>query len=216
MIKALAIKELREALGLLALGVVGIAYMTLSLIGMAILPGSYAEKPYFPFAADAHALMQTVILGAFSLLLGFRQTAWELHNSTFCFILHRPLARRIVFVVKLAVGMMLVVLLNTLFVAVYGWWSATPATHPTPFFWSMTLPAWKTGFTMVLVYLGAFLSGLRPGNWFGSRLAPAAAGILAAGFASSIPWWWLSVVVWLSGIVVLLIGIFYYCQQRDF
>ena len=216
MLKALAIKELRESLGIVALAVLALGYVILGLIGVTMLPWQSAGQPYFPFSADAHSFSQAVVLGAFILLLGLRQTAWELHNGTFYYLLHRPLPRWVVFAVKLVVGTALVLVVNALFVGIYGWWAATPGTHPTPFFWSMTLPAWKLGLAMVPVYLGAFFSGLRPGQWFGSRLAPAVTGI-AAGFAvTGMPWWWLSAIIGIAAVSLMLVGIFYYTRVRDY
>jgi hypothetical protein len=40
----------------------------------------------------------------------------------------------------------------------------------------MTEPAWRLWIAMPTIYLGAFLSGLRPASWFASRLLPAFAG----------------------------------------
>ncbi|TWU23585.1 hypothetical protein [Bythopirellula polymerisocia] len=216
MLKALAIKELRESLGIVALAALGLGYVFLDLIGVAMMPWTYAGQTYFPFSAGAQVFSQALCLGAFALLLGFRQTAWELHNGTFYFMLHRPLPRRIVIIVKLMVGTILVLLLNALFVGIYGWWAATPGTQPTPFFWSMTLPAWKLGLAIIPVYLGAFLSGMRPGQWFGSRLAPALTGI-AAGYAVYVmPWWWLSSIIWVASVVFFTVSIFYYSSERDY
>ena len=42
----------------------------------------------------------------------------------------------------------------------------------------MTAWAWQLWLCMPLVYLGAFLSGIRPARWFGTRLMP----LVAAGF----------------------------------
>ncbi len=45
----------------------------------------------------------------------------------------------------------------------------------------MTESAWRFCFGMPLLYLGAFLSGLRPARWYGTRLLPlVGAGAFAA------------------------------------
>ena len=67
-----------------------------------------------------------------------------------------------------------------------------------------------------IVYLGAFLSGMRPGRWFGTRLAPLAGAILWASFANLMPLWWLFVPLALLGYVCGLASIAYYAETRDF
>jgi len=131
MLKALAIKELRESLGIVALAVLGLGYVLLGLIGVAVLPWQYAQQPYFPFSAGAYHSGLMFCLAALAVLLGFRQTAWELHNNTFAFLLHKPLPRGIVFAVKLVLGAILLLVINALFIGVYGWWAATPGNQST-------------------------------------------------------------------------------------
>jgi hypothetical protein len=64
--------------------------------------------------------------------------------------------------------------------------------------------------------LGAFLSGIRPARWFGTRLMPLA----AAGFATFLivmsPWWWLTAAALAFCASILVVSIFYYAQQRDY
>lgn len=211
MIKSLAIKELRELLGLVALAAVGLGLVAIEVTGMG--PG---QPMYFPFSSGSHQSGQAMCMGALALLLGFRQTAWELHNGTFYYLLHRPLPRRTVLAVKLAVGALCLVAVNAAFVGIFGWWAATPQTHPTPFFWSMTLPAWNVGLAMLPVYLGAFLSGIRAGRWFGSRLLPAVAGILVTAAAMLLPWLTLGALLALATSAVFVVCIFYYGQVRDY
>jgi hypothetical protein len=56
----------------------------------------------------------------------------------------------------------------------------------------MTAGSWATWLAMTVVYLGAFLSGIRPAAWFGTRLAPLVA---AAGLAMIFSYCWLPVAV---------------------
>ena len=56
-----------------------------------------------------------------------------------------------------------------------------PGKHASPFFWWMTATAWEAWGVIAIVYLAAFLAGIRPARWFGTRLLPlAAGGVLAA------------------------------------
>jgi hypothetical protein len=55
----------------------------------------------------------------------------------------------------------------------------------------MTEPAWRMALLMPLLYLGAFLSGLRPARWFGTRLLPLVAAVTVLSLLGGVlPWWW--------------------------
>jgi hypothetical protein len=84
-------------------------------------------------------------------------------------------------------------------VLIYALWAATPGHHASPFEWSMTAPEFGVVPKMPLVYLGAFLSGIRPGRWYGSRFLPLAAGGTAVVLLQV-----LSLVVGLPGLALLL------------
>ena len=116
--------------------------------------------------------------------------SWRLHwvcdkrlgesvAGTYPFLFHRPARRRWLIGMKLLVGMSVYLVCGPLAILVYGVWAATPGTHAGPFEWSMTVPYWLIWFGMTLLYLGAFLTGLRPGRWYGSRLLPLAATVPA-------------------------------------
>src|SRR5437867_2133155 len=61
-----------------------------------------------------------------------------------------------------------------------AWWAVTPGHHPSPFLWSMTDQTFRLILATPLLYLGAFLSGLRPARWWGTRLLPLACAYVAA------------------------------------
>ena len=112
------------------------------------------------------------------LLVAFRQTSWESSRDYFLFLLHRPVPRWAVFASKLAVGAVASALCVVAPIVVLGLWAAAPGTHPSPFRWSMTTQTWCLTAGMMLPYFGAFLSGLRPGRWVGTKLLPLIASIL--------------------------------------
>ena len=149
-------------------------------------------------------------------MLGFRQTAWELSHGTYFFLLHRPVSRRMVFGCKLFVGALIVMLVTGLLLVLYCWWAATPGNFSAPFFWSMTVPAWQQWLSLPPIYFGAFLAGIRPGHWFGSRLVPLATGILAASLANAAPLVWLGVLLSAVVSVLFVIAIFKYVETRDY
>jgi hypothetical protein len=119
--------------------------------------------------------------------------------------------------VKLYVGMALCLVCAAAAILAYACWAATPGTHASPFEWSMTAPTWEVWITMPIVYLGAFLSGIRPARWVGSRLAPlVAAGVLAVLIVKFSRW----PVVGFGSIallsIVLASSIFFVVRTRDF
>jgi len=100
-------------------------------------------------------------------------------------VLHRPVSRRSIYLTKLITGLIAYLLCGAAPILLYAFWAATAGTHASPFDWSMTLSVWSTWLATITVYFGAFLAGIRPAAWIGTRLAPlaAAGGILAVNEA---------------------------------
>jgi hypothetical protein len=66
-----------------------------------------------------------------------------------------------------------------------------------------------------VAYLGAFLTGLRPALWRGTRLLPLLAGVGVVLLASQLNWQAaLALSVLIS--VVMVIGVDYVAAERDF
>ena len=175
--KALALKELREAALLAVLALVAYLYATLVLMGAPLLPGSSYGRAEIPFLGSTFYLVYAVVAALFAVALGMRQTLGEALGGTYQFLLTRPAGRTALYA-KLAVGTGLYFAISALPILLYAAWAATPGTHASPFAWSMTLPAWMLWLGMSLLYAGAFLSGLRPARWFGTRLLPLAGSVL--------------------------------------
>ncbi len=209
MLKALVRKELRELLPLALLGVALELYLTCTATGMRL--GFFEERGWgpIPFVSDSTTQLFFYVSGGLAFALGIFQTMFESSRGTFQFLLHRPLTRNAIFGTKLLVGATLCLAVALLPIAAFGLWAATPGTHSSPFSWSMTAWAWLLGVQMLLVYLGAFLSGLRPGRWFGSRFLPLA-GAVAAVFVlrSIVDWPWTSLFASLAleaGLVLVIL-----------
>jgi hypothetical protein len=85
--------------------------------------------------------------------------------------------------------------LGAAMILAYALWAATPGTHASPFYWSMTKPAWQVWFALPAVYMAAFVCGVRPARWYGSRLLP----LVGCGFIAFVlvvqPWLWIAAVV---------------------
>lgn len=231
MIRALAIKELREIGWIVAIGfaaymvVVGAIVSTTVETGLVNLPGlqwfiwQVLQLDYYrslPFVRGEYEGAFVMISLVLAVTLGFRQTVGESLGGTFNFLLHRPLLRRTLFLTKLGVGFGLLWLASAVPILLLAWWAATPGSHPSPFEWSMTYPIWKMWAAMPLVYLGAFLSGIRPASWWGTRLIPLVAIAVPAVVVSIAPLWLISALLTVVSVLLLAITILWVGQTRDF
>lgn len=232
MLKALVWKELREQLPIVVVTLLVQALLVALAVGVDLgglsnlLGVSGSRRTEIPFVSDLFSDWFVVVSGVCAIAIGLWQTMRESANSTYLFLLHRPIARNSVIATKLTVGTVLflvVAVTPTLYFAV---WAATPGTHASPFEWSMTLWAWEAICCVSLVYFGAFLSGLWPARWFGSRFFPllAAIGIafLAASYSSvfpqrfGAPMWLIKWTLLLAMVVAFVQGIFYLADTRDY
>jgi hypothetical protein len=191
--RALAWKELREVFGIAAIALGCYLALTVNAMGAKVfdwVPGMPQGTMGVPFLDGGFAVMHILLSVVFAVALGFRQSAWESSRGTYLFLLHRPLRWETIFLVKLATGAAVLLICASLPIVLYAWWAALPGHHPGPFEWSMTGPAWRLTFLLLLLYLGAFLSGLRPARWFGTRLLPLIGSLLALIFLFELPGWW--------------------------
>lgn len=217
MLKALALKELRETIGIAAVALVLFAYFVVEAMGVSLLPWSGVFRHTIPFVSDPCKVNLSLVAGLLAIGLGFRQTAWETVFGTAQFLLHRPVVRWHLIGVKLVVGAVVLMLASALPILVYALWAATPGTHASPFVWSMTVPFWQIPVVVTVVYLGSFLSGIRPARWLGTRLAPLACAVALALAVALLPgWWgwWFLLVLVVDGLMV--VGVFFAIETRDF
>jgi hypothetical protein len=202
MVRAIALKELREIWAFAALAValyVGLVNNQIgnwnALLGSFLgwIPGlkPCACPSLFPFLHDSFQTPNTFIAATLAIALGLRQSAWEPSQGTAHYLLHLPLSRSGIFLSKLLVGISLLLICTLLPIVSYATWAATPGTHAAPFEWSMARPTFQIWLTMPLIYLGAFLTGIRPARWYGSRLLPLIAVALPAFLLQYVPHWWL-------------------------
>jgi hypothetical protein len=224
MLKTLALKELRETIGIAALALILFANYVLNGMGVRLLPIGPAGRYSIPFVSDPLLQSFVVIAVLLAVALGFRQSVWESAFGTDQFLLHRPVSRIQLIGVKLFVGIAVLMICSTLPILAYASWAATPGTHASPFEWSMTEPFWRIPLATTMIYLASFLSGIRPARWVGTRLVPLAAVaflamIVAAGapYFAVLPAWW----IWWAGVVVLVdavlvVSILFAFRTRDF
>lgn len=179
--RALVLKELREVAGIAAAALAVYLAVVGGLMGIRAfreLPGVPSGSGV-PFVEDRFQPAFALVTAALAAALGLRQTLGESIGGTWQFLLHRPRRRTALVLVKVATGLGVLLVSAAAPIVAYGVWAALPGRHASPFAWSMTGPAWDLAMLMTLVYLGAFLTGLRPGLWYGTRLLPlAGAGVL--------------------------------------
>ena len=219
MTTALAYKEFRETIGIATLGLavmLGIASLSMGW-GATLLPDFLAPRSYgnIPFLNDVFPGRFGMAAFVLAVALGLRQSVGDFVGDGYLFLLHRPVSRQTIFGAKLLVGLGLYLAAACVPVLFYAWYALLPGTHASPFDWQMTLPVWNTILTLSSVYFATFLSGIRGGNWFGTRLMP-----LVASLGVLFIVWQLSMGIALAVAVVLnllLIAlILHVAQERDF
>lgn len=170
-----------------------------------------------PFIYDGFSRAVPGIAALLAIALGFRQTLGESLQGTYMLLFHLPMARWRLVGVKLLMGLCIYSAATAIPVLLFAFWAASPGTHPTPFYWSMTIPTWQALIFVTPVYPAAFLCGVRASRWFGSRLLPlVVVGPSAFLFpVAPIPWW-LALSNTLAVNAVLLVCIGYVVRVRDF
>jgi hypothetical protein len=177
--------------GIAAVALAAYALCLSNLFGVVMLVNLAPTAPYeVPFVAPAFIGLFGVVTVPFAIALGFRQSSWEAVRGTYLFLLHRPVGRQRVFLAKMAVGVGTFLACSGGVILAYACRTILPGHHPSPFEWSMTGPAWRLCLVTPLLYLGAFLSGLRPARWFGTRLLPLAAAGGGVVYLVCTSWWW--------------------------
>jgi hypothetical protein len=214
MLRAIAIKELRETVGIAAIALLLYGAIVGYLVLEAISVGSNVQH-VVPFVADSFVWNYSWISVALAIALGLRQSAWEGMRGTYLFLLHKPTLAPSIFRQKIVVGLSLLEATAALPIVLYGYWAVSPGTHPTPFEWGMTGPAWCMCLCLPLVYLGAFVAGLRPALWRGTRLLPLVAGLALWFGACQLPWWGAGAAV-LAAIAFFWSDVRMVVAQRDF
>jgi hypothetical protein len=217
--KALLFKELREVRGIAAVALACYLALVANLMGAKVFDwvlGASRGTEDVPFVGGEFSGWFWIISALFAVALGFRQSAWESARGTYLFLLHRPLRRSAIFLTKLATGLGVFLVCSSVPIVVYGAWAATPGHHPSPFTWSMTVPAWEALTLISLLYLGAFLSGLRPARWFGTRLLPLMGVLIVVVLLPSFQWGYSIIAVTALLGAVLVGNVCYVGRVRDY
>ena len=227
--RAMFYKEVRETAAIVAIALAFYFYFDVKAMRHDLLPWlsgadtepmGYDYEQYFfeiPFVGRGHMAEITWVSAGLCIALGLWQSLGESIFGTWLFLLHRPVARARLIGVKLLTGVGLYLVCAAAAIVAYACWAAAAGTHASPFEWSMTVPAWKVWITMPLVYLGAFLSGIRPARWVGTRLLPlAVAGFLAAVIPYLRGWPILGLGLIVLGSILLVRSILFVARTRNF
>jgi ABC-type transport system involved in multi-copper enzyme maturation permease subunit len=180
--------------------------------------GSPPSLDLIPFISTRLPTWILIVGGAAGIVFGFWQTVGESTRGTYHFLFHRPIRRETILLTKLGVGVALVLLLTGVPILGYALWAATPGTHASPFSWAMTTGVWQLWMQLPVFYFAAYLSGLRPAAWLGSRAIPLASAmplmllLVLAGLISP----WLQLAGALAIEAWLVYAIFYVLSTRDF
>lgn len=215
MLKALVWKESRELAPLVILAAIA---ELLYCLPPELIVLNQPESDAIPFVSSGLTTWMLVIGGLAGVVFGFWQTIGESTRGTYPYLFHRPVSRETILLIKLGVGVALVLLIAGVPILGYAFWAATPGTNASPFFWAMTVAVWQLWIQLPIFYLAAFLSGLRPARWLGSRAVPLASALplmlllVFAGLLS--PWLQLAGALAIEACFVYVI--FYVLSTRDF
>ena len=229
MTSALTYKELRETLGVALLGLAGMLFVAMLHIDWSLIYlsqvswGLSGQHNEIPFVGDSFVFQFGLAAFALATALGWRQATADFTGGAQLFLLHRPIGRRRIYATKIVVGLALYLACGLAPIVLYGWWASLPGTHASPFEWSMTSAAWLTWLSMTAIYLGAFLSGIRPAAWLGTRLAPLAAALMPVFMIAAMEALIVSPVAFLITPLLLVavdtalaVSILYVVSHRDF
>ena len=225
---ALILKELRSLSPVIALALLADGLLLSDLTGQSYwLGGTYPLQSGFALVQSDWLLRFGFLAALIASVLGLSMSMDDGLRGTWQFALFRPVSRRAYIGAKLLVGGAVTLTLSVLPMAVYSVWAATPGNMAAPFRWSQLQPAIEACGWSVVVFLGAFLSGIRPAKWWWSRLWPLGATIVLglllwlvalepdippALTASSPEYWGLCI-----GLpIVLVVSILAVVEERDF
>src|SRR5205807_1856462 len=128
---------LREVFPLALLG------LAVQLVLVTALVGLKPVATWLPLASLGVPFQEQVVTApfatvgvVFTLLLGFRQSAWEAGQGTYKFLLHRPIRRETIFLVKLGTGAGVYLVCTLVPLLLYAYWASIPGHYPGPFEWS--------------------------------------------------------------------------------
>lgn len=170
---ALILKELRSLTRVIALALLADGWILSELTGQTRwVRGTMEVQAGFALAQTEWLIWFGFLLASIASVLGFSMSLDDGLRGTWAFALFRPVSRRAYIGAKLLVGGVMTLVLALLPVVAYSIWGAQPGNLGAPFHWSQLQPAIEACGWSVVIFFGAFLSGIRPAKWWWSRLWP--------------------------------------------
>lgn len=173
--KALLLKEWRDTSLTLGVAAVTLALWLAEMTGWGFFTSAQNFDIQSPAPMSSANQWFVLFLAAGAVGLALQQTIPESNRQTWLFLLHRPLDRRVFPLAKWVAGMAGWCVLALVPFVAYLIWAAGEGRHASPFVWEYTYAWWQTIAGISLLYSGAFLAGLRPARWWGTRLFPVVA-----------------------------------------
>jgi len=218
MFKAMLRKEFVEIRPVMFLAISALGFLVLlDVIAASVLtpPPSPAYNGFYDEPGFFH--LSWMIFLVYALLLGFVQTLADSFQGTWGYLAHLPPGGRWIVSAKLRIGLAAFLCPCVVFIV---WWTAVASARQTvvhPFAWPDVLAFAQMTLIGLLVYLGAFLSGLRPARWFGTRLLPLAGCGMLVWVFMGLPQWWVYGVLPLIVLCGLLTALILHVgKTRDF
>ncbi len=177
-------KELRATAWVVALGVVAFGWF-LSEFGMTELTHRSPVMNMFPLVHPEWLAWYGLVSASFAGGLGLVMSLNDGFRGTWAFALYRPISRRAYITAKLLAGTALTLLMVGLPALICLIGGSIPGMSPMPFDWSYSQPVVEGLGWAIVIFLGGFLSGIRPASWWWSRLWPLAATVILG------MWWWM-------------------------
>ena len=185
---ALMRKEFRAISRLIALALLADGLLLSDLTGQSYWLHSSASQSGFFLVQSDWLLRFGFLVAGIASMLGLAMSMDDGLRGTWQFALFRPASRRAYIGVKLLVGGAMTLALSVFPVLVYSIWAARPGNVAAPFRLSLLQPAIEACGWSVVVFLGAFLSGIRPAKWWWSRLWPLATSVVLGILIWLVPW----------------------------
>ena len=188
--KAIFLKEFRQWWKLGAVGLV-ILSAILCQRGMQSVaefrPGPNATFGLFPssplLAEPAKQWVFAAGMALFAFALGFAQSRVDADRDRRAFLLHRPLSPRRIFLARSAAGIAIYLLAISIPYLVFAAWLDIPGSMPVPWIPQMLIPTAIDCIGGVAYYFFGTLLALRGAPWFGVRIAPVGAAIVATALS---------------------------------
>lgn len=222
MLWALTKKELREHFPLAAIGLAGGLFVaglyarsgelypgySSSLLWRMLGAGSqswfaYNELPV-PIAYRSYLGKLGLVCYGLALLLGFLMSWKEEVKRTWHFLWHRPVRRGQVLGAKLLAGALLYLPAGAAPFAFLAYWCSVPGHFPAPWAIELIYPGVEVIARGYVVFLGAFLCGIRPAKWYATKFVPLIGMVVLLIASSQIPIWYAVIPAFaLTGVALL-------------